>query len=151
MRCVKTNPDLNRTLPCCKNAQHAGCRGPRSITSVRAASRLSYSLTLDCSVRLFLAFRPITSGVRRSCKRLLNRWAGLGRNVKFSKLGAYLEDVDAGGVEDLFGRWDGDSEVCVFGQAGDEEHEAAGFDLHFSEVCAAGGDVGVFAVGGLSV
>jgi hypothetical protein len=40
---------------------------------------------------------------------------------------------------------DGSGEVRVFGEARDEEHEAAGFDLHFGKVGGAGGDTGVFA------
>jgi hypothetical protein len=47
----------------------------------------------------------------------------------------------------LFRGWDGDGEVGVFGEACDEEHEAASLDLHFCKVCAAGGDASVFSVG----
>jgi hypothetical protein len=77
---------------------------------------------------------------------LLNRRAGLSRYVQFRKLGAYLKNVDAGGIEDLFGGWDGDGEVGILREAGDEEHEATGFDLHLGEVCTAGGDVGVLSM-----
>ena len=58
---------------------------------------------------------------------------------------AYLEYVDTCGIEDLFGGRNGDGEVSVFCQAGDEEHEATGFDLHFGKVCTASGNVGVFS------
>lgn len=36
-------------------------------------------------------------------------------------------------------------EICVLGQARDEEHEATGFDLELGEVGAASWNAGVFA------
>ena len=81
--------------------------------------------------------------IRRARKRLLNWRPWLGRDIQFRKLRPDLEDVHARSVEDLL-RWrDCYSEVCVFGEARDEEHESAGFDLHFGEVGAASWDVGV--------
>jgi len=61
-----------------------------------------------------------------------------------------LEYIDARSIKDLFGRRYGDGEVCVLGEARDEEHETAGLDLHFGEVCAAGGDVRMSAGGVLA-
>lgn len=76
---------------------------------------------------------------------MLNWWSGLRRDIEFSELGPHLEDVDASGVKDLFGGRDRDSEIGILGETRDEEHEAAGFDLHFSKIGAAGRNIGVFA------
>ena len=85
---------------------------------------------------------PTLCAVRES---LLYRRTGFARDIQLCKLGPYEHDVDTGGVEDLFRGGDGSGKVGVFRESGDEEHEAAGFDLHFSEVGGAGGDTCVFA------
>jgi hypothetical protein len=70
----------------------------------------------------------------------------LRRDIEFRKFRPDLKDIHACSIEDLFGGRYRDSEVRIFGEARDEEHEATGFDLHFGEVCAAGGDVRVSSV-----
>lgn len=79
----------------------------------------------------------------RSSERLLDGWPGLRSNIKFSKPRSNLENVDARSIKDLFGRWYSDGKIGVFGESGDEEHEASSLDLHLGEVGAAGGNVGV--------
>ena len=81
--------------------------------------------------------------ISRTSKRLLDGGSWLRCNVEFGELGAHLEDVDTGSIEDLLRRRDGDCKVGVLGQSRDEEHEAARLYLHFSKIGAAGGDVGV--------
>jgi hypothetical protein len=84
--------------------------------------------------------------IRGASKRSLNGRPRLRSNIEFRKLRSDLEDVYTRGVENLFGWRYGYGEVCVFGEARDEEHEATGLDLHFGEVCAAGGNVGMPSV-----
>ena len=61
----------------------------------------------------------------------------LAADVQALEARAGERDVDAGGVEDALGGRDADGQVGVLGEAGDEEHEAVGFDLQLGEVGAA--------------
>lgn len=99
------------------------------------------------SYLLLLPFVCTIACVSTPGEGLLDRRSWFRCDIEFGKLGSHLEDVHTGSVEYLFGRWDGDCEICVFGQACDEEHEATGFDLHFCKVCATGGDICVFSMG----
>jgi hypothetical protein len=80
-------------------------------------------------------------------KRLLNTRSRFTRNIEFRKLRSNKQDIDSSGIEHLLRGRDRSGQICVFGESCDEEHEAAGFDLHFGEICDVGGEVGVFAVG----
>jgi hypothetical protein len=72
---------------------------------------------------------------------LLDWRTRLRSNVQFCESRTDLENVDAGSVEDLLRRRDGDSKIGVFCEARDEEHKSAGLDLHLSEIGTSGGDV----------
>lgn len=101
---------------------------------------------ISVSYFLLLPFICAVARIRAPCKRSLNRRSRFGGDVEFGEFGSYLKDVHAGCVEDLFGRRDGDCEVCVFGETCYEEHEATRFDLHFCKVCTTGRNVCVFPV-----
>jgi hypothetical protein len=79
--------------------------------------------------------------ISRTSKGLLNRRPGLRSDIQFRKLRSHLEDIYTRSIENLLRRWYRNGEVCVLGEARDEEHEATGFYLHLGEVGAAGGDV----------
>jgi hypothetical protein len=129
-------------LLACKNL-HA-CTPLLTIMGIMYNSLEKYRhFILNSSSRNLLPL-PLVTRVDRiggASKRLLDRRPWLRSDIEFRKLRSDLEDIHTRGVEDLFGRGNGYSEVRVFGETGDEEHEATGLDLHFGEVCTAGGDV----------
>jgi hypothetical protein len=117
--------------------------------SIGIVKGLSVKPSIHPSRPLNLAFRNLISGslqrIRRVRKRLLDPRPGLSRNVEFCKSGPGKLDIEAGSVKNLLGGRNGRGEVCIFREARDEEHEAAGFDLHFGKVCYVWREVGVFS------
>jgi hypothetical protein len=123
------------------------CLTPLFLTLSLLLASLPHQHVLPSYLHLPTLTLVIVNSISRASKRLLDRRPRFRCDIELGKLRSCLEDIDARGVEDLLGRRDSDGKVGVLGQARDEEHEAAGFDLHFGKVCAAGGYVCVFPVG----
>jgi hypothetical protein len=112
---------------------------------------VKYSI-FTCSSDNLLALALIVRvhSICRASKCLLNGWSWFRRDIEFRKFGSHLEDIHSCGIENLFGRGYCYSQVRVLSKSRDEKHEATSLDLHFGEVCAAGGDIGMPPVKGVS-